>query len=97
MDEIKIIELYNSGYTLRHISDIFKTDHHRIKRILVKNNIEITKRSTKKEYTEEHKRKIGDASKGRKCWNTGLKMSTEHVLKNMQAHLKYNSLNFLSL
>jgi hypothetical protein len=97
MDEIKIIELYNSGYTLRHISDIFKTDHHRIKRILVKNNIEITKRSTKKEYTEEHRLKVGIASKGRKCWSTGLKMSKEHVLKNMKAHLKYNvTLEWLS-
>jgi hypothetical protein len=97
MDELKIIELYNEGYTLRHISDIFRTDHHRIKRVLVKNNIEITKRQTKKEYTEEHKRKIGVANKGNKCWSTGLKMSRDHVLKNMKGHLKYDvSLEWLN-
>ena len=97
MNDKKIIELYNVGYTLRHISDMFNSNHHMIKRILIRNGIEITKRKTLKPYTDEHKQKVGAASKGRKCWNTGLKMSTEHVLKNMQAHLKYNvTLEWLS-
>lgn len=90
MDTKKIIELYAEGYTLRHISEIIGTDHHRIKRILVKNGIEVTNRKTKKEYTEEHRLNISIRNKGRKCWSTGLKMSKDHVLKNMKAHLKYD-------
>ena len=43
MDENRIIELYNDGYTFRHISELLNTDHHRIKRILVKNNKKMTK------------------------------------------------------
>ena len=66
MNDKKIIELYNSGYTLRHISDIFNSNHHMIKRILIRNGIEITKRKTLKPYTDEHKQKVGAASKGRR-------------------------------
>ena len=90
MNDEKIIELYNSGYTLRHISDIFNSNHHMIKRILIRNGIEITKRKTLKPYTDEHKQKVGAALKGRKCWSKGLKMTREHNLKNMRAHLKYD-------
>ena len=90
MNDEKIIELYNSGYTLRHISDIFNSNHHMIKRILIRNGIEITKRKTLKPYTDEHKQKVGSALKGRKCWSKGLKMTREHNLKNMKAHLKYD-------
>lgn len=90
MNENKIIELYNSGHTLRHISDIFNSNHHMIKRILIRNGIEITKRKTLKPYTDEHKQKVGAASKGRRCWSKGLKMTREHNLKNMKAHLKYD-------
>lgn len=90
MNDEKIIELYNSGYTLRHISDIFNSNHHMIKRILIRNGIEITKRKTLKPYTDEHKQKVGAALKGRKCWSKGLKMTIEHNLKNMKAHLKYD-------
>ena len=90
MNDEKIIELYNSGYTLRHISDIFNSNHHMIKRILIRNGIEITKRKTLKPYTDEHKQKVGSALKGRKCWSKGLKMTRENNLKNMKAHLKYD-------
>ena len=90
MNDEKIIELYNSGYTLRHISDIFNSNHHMIKRILIRNGIEITKRITLKPYTDEHKQKVGAALKGRKCWSKGLKMTREYNLKNMKAHLKYD-------
>ena len=90
MNDKKIIELYNSGHTLRHISDIFNSNHHMIKRILIRNGIEITKRKTLKPYTDEHKQKVGAASKGRRCWSKGLKMTREHNLKNMKAHLKYD-------
>ena len=90
MDNKKIIKLYSDGYTLRHISEIIGTDHHQIKRILVKNCIEITRRSTKKPYTDEHRRKVGLASKGRIGWNKGKKSSPDSLLKNMRSHLRFN-------
>lgn len=90
MNEKKIIRLYNNGYTLRHISELLKSNHHRIKRILVKNGVKITRRKTKKQFTEEHKMKISISCKGRKVWSKGLTMSRNHILKNMKVHLKYN-------
>lgn len=97
MNDKKIIELYNVGHSLRHISEMFNSNHHMIKRILIRNGIEITKRKTLKPYTDEHKQKVGAASKGRKCWSKGLKMTREHNLKNMKAHLKYDvSIEWLS-
>ena len=102
MDEIKIIELYNSGHTLRHISDLFSSNHHMIKRILVRNGIEITRRNTLKKFSEEHKQKISESRKNLKAngwipYNLGLKMDRLSVLKNMKAHLKYDvSLEWLS-
>jgi len=90
MDIFKIVSLYNQGYTLRHISELIGTDHHSIKRVLVKEGIDITKRKTKKEYTQEHKDNVSKSCKGRKSWSTGLKMSREHVMNNMVTHLKYD-------
>lgn len=91
MDEKKIVSMYTNGrYTLRHLADIFDTDHHRIRRILVKNKIAITRRNTLKEFTPEHRRKIGEASKGRPCFWKGKKMPRKTNLKNMATHLKYN-------
>lgn len=88
---LDIIELYVvKQYTLRHISDIYSTNHHMIKRILKRNNIELTRRSSKKPISElkrEQGRKFGlkhGAS------NKGKKASKIHVYKNMKAHLKYD-------
>lgn len=67
------------------------TNHHRIKRILVKNNVEITQKDRiRKPFTDEHKSKISKATKGRKVWAEGKKMSKEHVVKNMVGHIKYD-------
>lgn len=77
--------------TLRMIAEEFGTNHHSIKRILVRKGIEITQKDRKrKPFTEEHKRKISEATKGRKSWAKGKKMSREHVLKNMASHIKYD-------
>ena len=40
-------------------------------------------------FTKEHREKISRACKGRKVWSEGKKMTREHCLKNMKAHLKY--------
>jgi len=91
MEELKIVKMYNEGgYTLRHLADIFNTNHHMIKRILVRNNIEITRRNTLKEFSEEHKQKISESSKGRKGYWQGKTMSEETTRKNMIAHMKFD-------
>ena len=92
MNEHKIIELYTiEKMTLRMIAEEMGTNHHRIKRILVKNNVEITQKGRiRKPFTDEHKSKISKATKGRKVWSEGKKMSKEHVIKNMVAHIKYD-------
>ena len=92
MNENKIIELYTiEKMSLRMIAEKMDTNHHRIKRILVKNNVEITQKDRiRKPLTEEHKSKISKATKGRKIWSEGKKMSKEHVIKNMVAHIKYD-------
>ena len=91
MNEKKIVSMYiNERYTLRHLAEICNTDHHRIRRILEKNNVTITRRNTLKEFTPEHRRKIGESSKGRPCFWKGKKMNRESVLKNMANHLKYD-------
>lgn len=50
---------------------------------------------TKRVFTEEHKRKIGESRKKLKAngwipYNLGLKMDDLSLLKNMRAHLKYD-------
>ena len=92
MDEHKIIELYTiEKMTLRMVAKKMGTDHHRIKRILVKNGIEITQKGRIREpFTDEHRAKISKATKGRKPWSEGKKMTKECVLKNMVAHIKYD-------
>lgn len=81
------------------IADKFNTDHHKIKRILEKYNIEITNKGKKrksskgykrKPFTEEHKRNISLAQKGRIPWSKGKTMPKETLYKNMAAHLHRN-------
>lgn len=60
-EEKQIISLYlDNEYTLRHIADLFGTNHHMIKAILVRNNIQIVKHKTKKIYSEERKQKLSE-------------------------------------
>src|SRR5690625_7790118 len=86
MNEKKIIKLYTvDKMTLRMIAEIMSTDHHRIKRILVRNEIKITQKGRiRKPFTSEHREKISIATKGRIPWSKGKKMTREHVLKNME-------------
>lgn len=83
MNERKIIQLYTTEkMTLRMIAKEMGINHHRIKRILVKNNVEITQKDRiRKPFTDEHKSKISKATKGRKVCAEGKKMPKEHVVK----------------
>ena len=90
-DEKEIVRLYvNERWTLRQIANKFNTNHHRIKRILLRNDVEITTKGRRRVFTEEHRRKIGEARKGSKPWSHGKKMTREHNIKNMVAHIKYD-------
>lgn len=105
-EQAKIISMYSDDKcSLRYISKVFNTDHHRIKRILEFNGIKISnddrvvtrkKGYKKKPFTIEHRRNIGLAGKGRVPVNKGKKMPKSSLYKNMQKHLKYNiELEFL--
>lgn len=77
--------------TLRMIATKYNTDHHRIKRILLKNNIETTRVDRKRPpLTDEHRKKISEASKGRTSWCSGKKMPLEANYKNMMTHLQWD-------
>ncbi len=103
MDEDKIVEMYTKGgYTLRHLADEFSSNHHRIKRILVKHGVTITRRNSLKEFSTEHKRKISETRKKMfangetTTWSKGKKMADITNRKNLIAHLKYDiTIDFL--
>lgn len=92
INESKVIELYTKDkMTLRMVADELNTNHHRVKRILIKNNIEITQKGKiRRPFTDEHRKKISESSKGRIPWNKNKKMDKTLLLKNMVAHLKYD-------
>lgn len=73
------------------IANKLDSNHHMIKRILIRNNIEINNNNRKRApFTEEHKRNISIGAKGRETWSKGKKMSRDHIIKNMVAHIKYD-------
>ena len=91
MNTKEIVRLYEAErWTLRMIAEKFKTNHHLIRRRLEKAGVAITRRNTLKEFTQEHKDNISKACKGRETWSKGKKMTRDHNLKNMKAHLKYD-------
>ena len=75
--------------SLRKVGRKFNIDHHRVKRILKRNNVEITDKNPKRSLSKETKDKISKATKGREAWNKGKKMSKDFLYKNMESHLKY--------
>ena len=73
--------------TLRWIARILKTNHHTVKRVLLRNWIEINNKNRKKRVlTEEHKEKI------RRVWqNNKWTICTEEInRKNMVWHMRRN-------
>lgn len=88
LDEPKIVNMYDiEQYTLRDLAERFGTDHHTIRRLLVRNGVEITRRRTRKPFTEEHRRKLSESHRGLPTWVKGKKMPENANRKNMVAHL----------
>lgn len=95
----EIARLYvEDKLSLRAISRIIDKDHHYIKRRLDKLGIPITNKDRKREpFTEEHKRKISEATKGRANPLKGKKTSLEARYKNMINHIQWTiDLDFVS-
>jgi len=98
MGHKEIVKMYvKEQMTLREIAKELNTNHKKIGRILKAEGVAITKRNKLRVFTDEHKRKISEGLKGRKVWSEGKKMTRDHVLKNMKAHLRYEvSLEWLN-
>lgn len=92
MNEEEVVRLYTvEKMTLRMVAEEMGSNHHTIKRVLLRHGVEITQKGRiRKPFTEEHKRKLSEARMGVKPWSTGKKMSREHVLKNMAGKIKYD-------
>lgn len=75
--------------SLRAVALIVGTDHHMVKRILEKNNIEIVK-GRRGQLTDAHKAAISRANKGRETWAKGKKMPKSCLYKNMAAGLRFD-------
>ncbi len=72
--------------SLRDVSRIVGIDHHRVKRILVKNNIDIVKKKYK--LSNSHKKNLSISLKGKTAWNKNIKSLLKTNYKNMITHLK---------
>lgn len=89
MDKTNIKTLYTKeNWSLRMIAEKFKTDHHKIKRVLEGMDISI-ERKPKKEMTKKHRENISKACKGREVWSTGKKMPKSSLYKNMATHIRF--------
>lgn len=82
-----IIQLYTiDKLSLREIARLNNTDHHTIKRVLIKNWVPLSKDRKKRQLSDEHKKKIWEKSKWRKS-RLWVKASEEQVRKNMIWHM----------
>lgn len=88
MDIDKIKKMYvKDQMSLREIAKILGTNHKLISRIIKREGIEITKRSKLRAFTDEHRKKISESSKGRAGVWLGKKMPESTNRKNMVAKL----------
>lgn len=90
MTLIEVCHLYQvEKWTLRRIADNFKTDHHRIKRILIAGGVVITNENRlRAPLTDEHKKKIGEKSRGRKAWNKGMRADELTIRRLIKARMR---------
>lgn len=85
-----ILSTYKAGETsLRDVANICGTNHHMVKRVLTRNNIEVV-RAKRKPFSEQHRANISKATKGRTSWIKGKKATPEMLYKNMAAHLRFD-------
>jgi len=105
LNEIEIVRLHSEEkWTLRRIAKQFSTDHHTIRRILEKNNVEILAKGKRAPFTEEHRIGIGKGRRGKPAYNRGVKADDALIRKYMAARMRteidlsdYESLDKLRL
>jgi len=97
VDESKILSAYKPyETTLREVARMCGTDHHTVKRVLGRNGVVIVK-GRRGPFTEDHRRKISEATKGRAGVNKGKKASRTQLIANMAAHIRFDvSQNWLN-
>ncbi|MCP3683177.1 MAG: HNH endonuclease [bacterium] len=86
-----ILETYVAGETsLRDVATLCQTDHHRVKRVLVKHGVEIVK--AKKKPLSEKQRDVLEKHKFKKGHKKGLgrKCSKIALYRNMRSHLRWD-------
>ena len=85
-----ILREYRAGETsLRDVADLCGTNHHTVKRVLVKNGVEVVT-AKRKPFTKDHRERISKSTKGRSSWIKGKKATDEMIYKNMAAHLRFD-------
>lgn len=85
---LEMVKLYNENdYTLRQIGKHFNVNHHKVRSILGEQGVKITRRNRLYEFSDEHRRKISKASKGRPGVWKGKTLSRDHRIKNITARL----------
>ena len=96
LDHNQIINEYQSkNFTLIDLANKHKVDYRRIRRILIRNNIQIINGNKIKPVPEERKLKMSKTKKqmfasGKlKIWCQGKKRNKIDLYKHMKAHLKY--------
>ena len=93
MDE-EMKRLYiDEGYTLRKVAKHFGVSHHLVRRKLVKMGVSIRQKGGNMRIgpmSEEHKRKISEAAKGRPCYWKGKKIPKSVLYKNMVGHIRWD-------
>ena len=89
-DENEVLRLYTECcWTLRRVADRFLTNHHTIKRVLVAHGIEVTNNNRNRAaLTDEHKRKIGERSRGRVPYNKGVNATEAQIRRYMAARMR---------
>jgi len=90
--DILVIELYTKQrLSLRAIAKKVDSNHHRIKRILIRNGIKLNHSNRKRpEFSKERRENMSRAMAGRASPMKGKKQKRTTLYKNMQTHLKYN-------
>jgi len=88
IDEIEVVRLYTKErFTLRMVAEKLGTNHHTIKRILIRNNVAITRQNRLRIFTQEHKDKISKACKGRVGWASGKTLPESFCRANMKGRM----------
>lgn len=89
----------NESCSLREIARRFGVSHHFVKRHLVELGVEVRPRKSGYKigpFSEEHRKKLSESSKGKKSYWSGKNMPVETNFKNMYHHIQWDvNLDFL--